>query len=349
MSENAHQQSPKENASVSQDHEGIQQHTGSFLSPPPFQLTASNVQPSSTSAAQLTVDTSAPVQRKTPDMMDGHDSSNTYTDQSGPISVDSAGNTGEAGFSPDDVHQGFVGDCYFLAALSSVAQQNPGILNDAISGPDGEGWYTVRIYTYQGGFIGIGSSLQEKNIKVWPSFPTQDSGGGNTYARGGDTDSAGNEELWVKLFEKAYAQEHGGYDDIDGGYAENALQALTGQEFSRHGTQGGLFSSGPSESEIATAITGALDEDHEVTASTMSQDDIEDLSTAQVNFANNNGIIGRHAYSVISATDSNITLRNPHGALSGSGTPGGGGSVSATFTITYAQFKTYFDDYTTRD
>jgi hypothetical protein len=41
--------------------------------------------------------------------------------------------------------------------------------------------------------------------------------------------AAGQPELWPALYEKAYAQLHGGYPDIEFGFAAVALRTLTGR------------------------------------------------------------------------------------------------------------------------
>jgi hypothetical protein len=44
-----------------------------------------------------------------------------------------------------DVHQGRIGDCYFLSALGEVALQNPTAIRNMFT-YNGNGTYTVRLF-----------------------------------------------------------------------------------------------------------------------------------------------------------------------------------------------------------
>lgn len=125
------------------------------------------------------------------------------------------------GISPSDISQGRIGDCYFIAALASVAQQHPEVIANAIH-DNGDSTYTVTLYDKDGAPV---------QVTVDNDFPvTEDINGNPThnpaYALFGSTP----DELWPMIMEKAYAKYHGNsYDDIVGGYPENALQTLTGK------------------------------------------------------------------------------------------------------------------------
>ena len=49
------------------------------------------------------------------------------------------------GVNPDDVSQGALGDCWYIASLQAVARSNPRIIEEAIT-DNGNGTYTVRLY-----------------------------------------------------------------------------------------------------------------------------------------------------------------------------------------------------------
>ena len=49
------------------------------------------------------------------------------------------------GPSETDVDQGSVGDCYFLASLGSVADRDPGRIEDIFT-DNGDGTFTVRFF-----------------------------------------------------------------------------------------------------------------------------------------------------------------------------------------------------------
>ena len=114
-----------------------------------------------------------------------------------------------------DIAQGYVGDCYFLASLASLAQANAGAIQQMITGL-GDGTYLVRF------FSGSGSAAY---VRVDGDLPV-DRDGNLAYAglgHGGDT--------WAALIEKAYAFFRTGgdsYDSISGGWMSEALRAATG-------------------------------------------------------------------------------------------------------------------------
>ncbi|HEX5272978.1 MAG TPA: C2 family cysteine protease, partial [Gemmataceae bacterium] len=146
--------------------------------------------------------------------------------------------------SPDDVKQGALGDCYFLAALASIAAANP----DAIQGMmcDNGDSVTVRFYdtvydTDPNAEIG---AYEQKPTYITIEKSVLDSSGklGNKERAGGQR--AGG-ALWVQLLEKAYATHVARSHDklkpgdlnaksrslagIEGGAASDALKALLGR------------------------------------------------------------------------------------------------------------------------
>lgn len=109
-----------------------------------------------------------------------------------------------AGPSPDDVYQGYVGDCYFLATLSSMAKTSPSLIRQSIVDL-GDGTYAVQ-------FSAGGSKTF---VRVDADLPTW-SWGGLAYANFGRENST-----WVAIMEKAFAFYRtgaGSYDSISGGW-----------------------------------------------------------------------------------------------------------------------------------
>lgn len=112
-------------------------------------------------------------------------------------------------FSYDDVFQGSLGNCWFLAGLSATAVNNPEFLqNNIVQNPNGS--YTVTLYP-------DGDPVQVTVSNYVPDPP---------YARG-----ANNQANWVTLYEKAAAQliGEGDYSDIEGGFGGAGLGVVTGQ------------------------------------------------------------------------------------------------------------------------
>jgi hypothetical protein len=98
-----------------------------------------------------------------------------------------------------DMHQGDVGDCYFISALGTLANTHTNVIQNMFQ-DNGDGTWTVRFYTNQG---------VADYVTVDRYLPASNSGNGTYcpwYARvgGGSTDSTN--VLWIALAEKAYAQ-----------------------------------------------------------------------------------------------------------------------------------------------
>jgi hypothetical protein len=116
----------------------------------------------------------------------------------------------EGGVSPSDIQQGSVGDCYFLAALSAIAEIE-GVVEKLFLPPNGKGQFGIRWYVH--GY--------PHDIWVDDRLPTHK---GKLLFAGSN-----KKELWVSLLEKAFAKEHGAYSNIDGGLPGHILSALTGK------------------------------------------------------------------------------------------------------------------------
>ncbi len=101
---------------------------------------------------------------------------------------------------PSDVHQGSVGDCYFLAALAETAQQDPQAIKNMFI-DDGDGIYTVRFYQYNL----TTQQWQADYVTVNSELPVNQKGD-FVYANRGQSASDPSNVLWVALAEKAYAQ-----------------------------------------------------------------------------------------------------------------------------------------------
>ena len=146
----------------------------------------------------------------------------TYTAVTGTAFVNEAGATvtDSSGINMNDVRQGSLGDCYFMAVLASIARVNPQHLRDMIE-DHGDGTYTVT-FTVPG-VIWDGSEEVTVDSKFWMS------GGNPVYSKTGDSSTADGPELWVMIIEKAWAKKHGGYGNITGGsVSTDARHAVAG-------------------------------------------------------------------------------------------------------------------------
>ena len=127
---------------------------------------------------------------------------------------------------PNDVAQGALGDCYFMAAMAAVARANPNAIKDLIK-DNGNGTYNVTLYVDKKDSKNV--SYRDKHIEVVDSnFPSQNDNKTPAYARFGDKGKSN--ELWPMLLEKAYAQYEGSYAKIDKGFTGEAIELLTGMK-----------------------------------------------------------------------------------------------------------------------
>lgn len=195
-----------------------------------------------------------------------------------------------------DIHQGTVGDCYWMAGLAAQAEQNPQVIQDMFI-VNGDGTYTVQFFRWDGTkeFVTVDSMLPTSNGKL-------------IYAGIGLAWDDVTGELWAPLAEKAYAQlnEFGwsragfpsngqnSYSGIDSGYAYAALTQISGNPsvaFSFPASVAGknIFNEAYSSGKMICFIT--------------------------YNTPANPGVVGNHVYVVIGwdAESQELQLFNPWG------------------------------------
>jgi calpain-15 len=113
---------------------------------------------------------------------------------------------------PNDIKQGILPDCWFLSALSCLAERPALIHRLFITDKyNKEGIYKIRIC----------KNGEWHVVTIDDYIPC--------YYNGGPMFSRGNgEELWVMLIEKAYAKMHGSYYSLRFGYTHHGMIDLTG-------------------------------------------------------------------------------------------------------------------------
>lgn len=230
-------------------------------------------------------------------------SSFTYRDFSGNVLFSAAGP------SPDDVNQGDIGDCYFLAALSAVAKSDAWRLRQIILDL-GDGTYLVQMSHR-------GASVFER---VDARLPVTQSGY-LAYAGLGEQGS-----LWAALMEKAWCavrSSANSYASIDSGWMDEAFGALGASST-------GIYSAANGQA-LLTLIQKQLAAGKAVTfATNVAPDD--------------SPLLSGHAYEVDSVNlDANgvpvsMRLRNPWG-VDGAGNDG---NDDGYVTITAAQAMNSF-------
>lgn len=218
-----------------------------------------------------------------------------------------------------DPVQGALGDCYLVATLSAYAQSRPEVLRKAITA-NADGTFTVKLFRKEQVPHGPRTDptwrFVEHDVRIDSQLPRY-SGVFPVFARGQVP-----QELWAPLIEKAFAQLHGGYDQIEGDFPSKVMEALTGQyattRLNFFFTTNGTFE----------RIDEALRRGQPVTAATYKPE----LP----------GLVPGHAYAVLGAGEENgqryIEMRNPWGR----GEPARDGQDDGVFRLTPEEFKQNF-------
>lgn len=217
------------------------------------------------------------------------------------------------GFGMDDPMQGQVGDCYFIAALASVAKTHPELLANAVK-TNRDGTYTVTFFEHK-----------KDAAKPTPVSITVDGSFANRHGRLEYAAARETRELWPMIFEKAYASWKGGFDAIEAGMSATALEALTGAKpdffpVTSESNPAALWK----QLKQATAGNGC------VVALSKPWDPSEQ------------GVVADHAYTLLGVEEKNgqklVSLRNPWGERE----PGHDGRDDGIFTMPLEKFMTSF-------
>lgn len=181
----------------------------------------------------------------------------------------------------NDIQQGAIGDCYYLAALAGVAATDPQAITQMIA-PMGDGTYAVRFF----------DRGNEVYVRVDADLPI--SSYGLTYA-----DLSPSGEIWVAIAEKAYAHFRSGrnsYSSLNGGWMAEPLTQITNRV-------SGTYWIGSSATTLYNYLRTSLEAGHPTTIGS--------------NYNAASPVIGSHAYTVLSVeTDANgqwVTVYNPWG------------------------------------
>lgn len=227
------------------------------------------------------------------------------------------------GATVNDVMQGELGDCYFLAAVAATLNTNPTAITDLIR-DNGDGTYSVR-------FFGQGNAQQTVTVdrQLPLNVDTDELAYGRSRQRG---------ELWLAILEKAYATWKGSYQKIDGGDAGDALRELTGR----------AARSVDDVSEVpADTLWGLLERNaaagKPICIGTWSADDAPRSRVAEYHRL---GLVEDHAYAVLGVSEQNgerfVTLRDPSGDREAG--MGRDGALDGRFTLRFAEVRRLFAD-----
>ncbi|PKL75066.1 MAG: hypothetical protein CVV27_17285, partial [Candidatus Melainabacteria bacterium HGW-Melainabacteria-1] len=134
--------------------------------------------------------------------------------------------------SPKDIKQGKMGDCFFLAGLSSIVASDPKAVTNMIK-DNGNGTVTVKLFDVEG--QGDAKTFKPKYITFDKSILHTDFS---------IREHADTSVPWVALMEKAYAIHKGSYTKLgEGGFANDVYEALLGKAAVKEPVAGASLSS----------------------------------------------------------------------------------------------------------
>jgi hypothetical protein len=216
-----------------------------------------------------------------------------------------------------DPEQNYIGDCYLMAAMSSVAKASPDVIKNAFK-QNRDGTFTVRLWDRKG------RKLVPHDVRIDLDLPRNGWNGYN-YARAHDP-----RELWPALLEKAFAVRAGSYSKIEAGIPGEAMAAITG----KLSTEINLRGKGVSANDVFDQIAAGVKAKKPMTAATLG-----DSSNAK--YANTN-IFADHTYTIWGTSTENgvkyVHLRNPWGNTE----PKGNGKDDGVFKLDLKKFMSLY-------
>ncbi|KAH8833437.1 hypothetical protein DL96DRAFT_1771293 [Flagelloscypha sp. PMI_526] len=143
----------------------------------------------------------------------------------------------------NDIHQGALGDCWFLSALATISGMKGLVEKLCVARDELVGVYGFIFFRETTWVPVIIDDLLFTSIPKWEELSITEKslyhdrkehydalarkgGRGLYFARCGGEEGA--KETWVPLIEKAYAKLHGDYQSLNGGFCGEALEDLTG-------------------------------------------------------------------------------------------------------------------------
>jgi hypothetical protein len=128
------------------------------------------------------------------------------------------GPEGVEDITPQDINQGYIGNCWIMAAISALAEI-PGRVNDIFVSKDlsAKGIYAVQLYTLGIPFTQI--------VDDW--LPMD---GNTTIFAGVGKDKS----VWAAVLEKAFAKRYGNWEHTVGGWMYASVAALNGSPWKIH-------------------------------------------------------------------------------------------------------------------
>lgn len=203
----------------------------------------------------------------------------------------------------EDIQQGYLADCYLVAAMGAVAMQRPDLIEKMIK-DNGDGTATVTLYT-DGTALAAPGHGKPVDVRISMKLPSAN-GSNPTYAR------SKSKELWPSLIEKAYVAQFGGgdYQGINaGGSPGDAMSAIMGT------ASNGFSTSSLDAKECVEQLETMLKAGKPTVAASFGKDDAKN-NTALQKLSDEKNVHAWHAY-VVKKADSKsgmVTLFNPWGS-----------------------------------
>ena len=202
-----------------------------------------------------------------------------------------------------DVKQGYLADCYLIAAMGAVAKQRPDVIKQMFV-DHGDGTVSVTLNTTKNGYIVPPGTkgASTKTIRVTKELPTANNSN-PTYAKGDKG------VLWPALLEKAYAihKKDSKYQGLNtGGSTSDAMSDITGK-------RGSSFSSkNKKNATLLSDLEQGLASGKPLAAGSMGKDALKN-NAALKKLADEKDVVAWHAYVVDKVEDGKIHMHNPWG------------------------------------
>lgn len=196
---------------------------------------------------------------------------------------------------PLDLKQGKLGNCYFLSSLAALAEYPERVKRIMrVQQPSPLGIYCVALNV---------TGLWE-DVIIDDKIPYDNSLKMAAFCR------SNGHDLWVSLIEKAWAKVHGGYANIESGFLNEALGALTGAPVKTFKVRA------ENEEECWKQLVESKHKNYITCAST--SDIFKNVSETP---NEKTGLVGGHAYSLLGAYEVDyrgqkvrlVKMRNPWG------------------------------------
>ena len=217
---------------------------------------------------------------------------------------------GTEGIRPEDIFQGKIGNCWFMSALSAIAEKPNRVEKMFLNKSDAieeKGVYGINMYA-----LGV-----PHTVLVDDYIPIRKDKHGrlsNLFARSTKR-GHGDKSLWAPIFEKAFAKFYGNYNHIEGGYTFNAIQALQGgpYELYLHEENDSYKRDAGSQIVADVETLWSLLKAHDLNHEIMATDSGKSVNREKT------GLVPSHAWTTLGVTEAVpdvrlVKVRNPWGS-----------------------------------